>query len=130
MRFATVVALAFGTLAAAAPTLSPRNTDTYATFYNDDACTQGAGEAVDTTNPGCLNESGRRSIYFQAAFDNSDKLLIESADQNCPCQTHCDLIPINTHGGSAFCYPIDLTAYNSLRFIAAANNPYCPANNC
>jgi hypothetical protein len=36
----TIILSALAALAAAAPTLSPRNENVYATFYNDDACTQ------------------------------------------------------------------------------------------
>jgi hypothetical protein len=119
-------------MVAAKPVLSPRNEDVYATFYNDDACTQGAGQPVSVSNPGCLNESGRRSIYFQAGFNDADVALVESADANCPCQTHCELVGLNEHNSNAFCLTVDLSAYNSMRFIGGPNNAgaTCPADNC
>jgi hypothetical protein len=41
---------------------------TYAQFCNDDSCTDGCGESVSVDNPGCLNESGRRSIKFHVCL--------------------------------------------------------------
>ncbi|KAF1821988.1 uncharacterized protein K489DRAFT_370879 [Dissoconium aciculare CBS 342.82] len=123
----TIILSALAALAAAAPTLSPRNEDIYATFYNDDSCTQNKGIAVNVRNPGCLNESGRRSIYFQGGFNDSDVMLVESPGQNCPCQSHCDPINLNAHASNPFCLAIDLTAYQSVRFVGGTR---CSANNC
>lgn len=129
MHFSQIAALIATTLTAtslAAP-LSPRNEVVYATFYDDNACTQNGGEAVSVSNPGCLNESGRQSIYFQAGFDDADVYLVESSAANCPCQDNCDYIALDTYNSDPFCYSIDLTAWNSYRFETGTE---CPANNC
>jgi hypothetical protein len=92
MHITTIIAVALGiaTRVTAAPVLSPRNTVIYATFYDDNACTQNPGEAVSCNNPGCLNENGRHSIYFQKASTDNIYNLVFSPSPNCPCQNHCE----------------------------------------
>lgn len=130
MHFAAILTLMAATGALALPNkLSKRNNDIYATFYNDGACTEGAGQAVDTENPGCLNESGRNSIYFQSGFDNYPYNIIMSKDQNCPCQSSC-LGTQENGSNTPYCLVIpDGSAFNSFRFVRDTGGS-CPANNC
>lgn len=132
MHYTALTALALGTvLAAAAPTLSPRNYYVYATFYDDNACTQNPGEAVSAANPGCLNESGRHSIYFQDGTDDNGYNLVYSPSQNCPCQSYC--YPSIAAGGNGLpkCVSLDGTpSAESYRFVGTGFSSGCDANNC
>jgi hypothetical protein len=125
MFIGSVFALIVAAGAAAKPVLSPRNTAIYATFYNDDACTEGAGQPVSTTNPGCLNESGRQSVYFQTATTDKSYYLIYSPSTDCPCQSYAQFIVGEVQLPA--CVKLDGPAAQSYRFVedtgpAAANN--------
>lgn len=110
-------------------TLKPRDADIYATFYNDNACTQGAGQAVDITNPGCLaNEYGRNSIYFQSGFYAPQTALLWSPGNTCDCQNNCvQVSDLPGWGSDGFCYNMNGNPFaTSFRFIEGP----CPPNNC
>lgn len=62
---------------------------TYVQFCNDIYCTQGCGEAVCTTNPGCLNENGRKTIRGVYGQINNAANLVVSPTPDCPCQNDC-----------------------------------------
>lgn len=126
MQFSAFIVAAFASTLVAGRAFEKRNTDVYATFYSDDACTQNQGSPVDTTNPGCLNEGGRQSIYFQSATSSGASLVI-SPGSDCPCQSGC-IGDIAT--GDAYCYNLN-------NFDGAANAPSyrfigdpCGPNNC
>lgn len=108
-----------------------RNLDVYATFYDDDACTKNPGEAVDTQNPGCLEEGGRYSIYFQSGTQAGEEhaALVVSPASGCNCQSTCIN---NAAAGNAYCmnlndYPGAANA-PSYRFVG--NKDGCDPNNC
>lgn len=96
----------------------------YATFYNDHACSTGAGTAVSMGNSGCLaNEIGRNSIYIQAPCEtrNGGPSLVWSPGTNCGCQNDCAKAP-TTQG----CWDLaGHAAASSFRFIEQS----CGANN-
>lgn len=92
----TVILAIITQLAAAQPTADrptniARDYSSWASFCNDAACTDGCGEWVDITNPGCLGERGRGSIKFKSD-DGPEVLgsLVYSPGDSCNCQTECD----------------------------------------
>jgi hypothetical protein len=108
---------------------APANVVLYATFYDDTACSVNGGEAVSLSNPGCLNESGRNSIYFQSGSNKAATLII-SPSANCPCQNGCIYGVGAEDGSAAYCLNIDGTSNGpsgSFRFISDNG---CPPNNC
>jgi hypothetical protein len=112
---------------------APANVILYATFYDDTACSVNGGEAVSLSNPGCLNESGRNSIYFQSGSNQSGVLII-SPSPDCPCQNGCIYGVGAGEGDAAYCQNIDGTSNGpsgSFRFISmlSAGNK-CPPDNC
>ncbi|KAJ5279801.1 hypothetical protein N7478_005173 [Penicillium angulare] len=58
----------------------------WASFCNDDACSDSCGEWVAVTSAGCLNESGRGSFKIKGAA-YTHVALIKSSGAGCPCQT-------------------------------------------
>ncbi|KAI2619512.1 hypothetical protein GGS26DRAFT_601975 [Hypomontagnella submonticulosa] len=95
--------------------------DYWAQFCNDSGCSQGCGESVQVSNPGCLNESGRKSILFHGT-SGGDYALVVSPSGNCPCQNACESVP-----SGATC--LDISQYGSaqsFRFISGN----CAGNNC
>ncbi|ORY56400.1 uncharacterized protein BCR38DRAFT_300040, partial [Pseudomassariella vexata] len=95
--------------------------DYWAQFCDDTDCSQGCGESVQVSNPGCLNESGRRSILFHGGA-NGDYALVVSPSGNCPCQENCASVPTGTT-----CWDISQYASSqSFRFIGGS----CSGNNC
>ncbi|KAJ4406624.1 hypothetical protein N0V82_010090 [Gnomoniopsis sp. IMI 355080] len=67
------------------------NLNSWASFCNDDDCTEGCGEWVDITNTGCLAENYRRSIKFKS--DTGPEVqggLVYSPGNTCNCQSECD----------------------------------------
>jgi hypothetical protein len=90
----------------------------YMQFCNDDYCTQGCGEAVCTTNPGCLNENGRKTIRAVYGNFNSAAKLVVSPTPNCPCQNNCI-------ASTSSCQPIP--EGQSYRFVTGQD---CDKNNC
>ena len=86
------------------------------------------GIAVAVENPGCLNESGRNSIYMQDGSDVNDYVLVISPSPDCPCQNGCietdNLFLVSTCVGLA---NTSNGPSGSFRFVGASN---CPANNC
>ncbi|OTA98367.1 hypothetical protein M426DRAFT_28538 [Hypoxylon sp. CI-4A] len=125
MLFSKTIALF---IAAAAPQVlaAPSNTssiqaDYWAQFCNDESCSQGCGESVRVSNPGCLNESGRKSILFHGTPD-TDYALVVSPNAGCNCQETCASVPTNIQ-----CW--DISSYSgdqSFRFQSGS----CPGNNC
>lgn len=142
MQIFTILAVAAASTLVAGRPFETRNTQIYATFYNDDDCKEGAGIAVSVNNDGCLNESGRQSIYFQSASEFAKEAsLVFSPSPDCPCQTGCIpyITDVDSTGGDkkarsaedAHCY--NLNTYNkyaveaqSFRFIKQG----CSGNNC
>ncbi|KAI1105617.1 hypothetical protein F4804DRAFT_303980 [Jackrogersella minutella] len=116
-----LVSMAAAPLAFALPAEDNSQADYWAQFCDDTACSQGCGESVRVSNPGCLGESGRKSIRFHGSPDN-DYSLVVSPTGNCPCQNTCASVP----SGST-CW--DISAYSgdqSFRFISGN----CGSNNC
>ena len=65
----------------------------YATFYDDNACTENPGTAVSMANDGCLaNEIGRNSIYIQPGCLFVG-YLVWSPGTDCDCQDECAPVP-------------------------------------
>ncbi|KAI1205633.1 uncharacterized protein F4807DRAFT_464514 [Annulohypoxylon truncatum] len=124
MFFSKTIALflvAAAPLAFGLPAEESAQDDYWAQFCDDDACTQGCGESVRVSNPGCLNESGRKSILFHGSA-GGDYALVVSPSGNCPCQNTCSSVPT----GST-CWPIsEYSGDNSFRFISGK----CGSNNC
>lgn len=129
---ATIAQLATGVVAS--PTATPLRRalagSGYATFYNDNACTQGAGQAVSMGNDGCLaNEYGRKSIYIQPGASDTGfgrtKSLVWSPGNSCNCQNDC--APVSYNGGNNYCWNLNgHKEATSFRFIAQG----CGGNNC
>ena len=74
---------------------------TFAQFCNDENCAEGCGISVDTTNPGCLTQIGRRSVKFHG--DNfADVSMVASPGEMCDCQNYCeeDIAPSILHPNS------------------------------
>lgn len=70
---------------------SPENLKSWASFCNDDACTEGCGEWVDITNTGCLAENYRLSIKFKSDYGPDVRGgLVYSPGNSCNCQSECD----------------------------------------
>ncbi|KAI1411857.1 hypothetical protein F5Y13DRAFT_190860 [Hypoxylon sp. FL1857] len=93
----------------------------WARFCDDQACSSNCGEWVSTSNPGCLKEYGRKSIFFKELWEN----LVFSPGDECNCQTECVTVP----GGGPKSGCQDITPFvpaTSFRFI---NEP-CGKNNC
>ncbi|KAI2469563.1 hypothetical protein F4781DRAFT_214817 [Annulohypoxylon bovei var. microspora] len=108
-------------LALGIPAEENTQADYWAQFCDDTACSQGCGESVSVSDPGCLNESGRKSILFHGTADN-DYALVVSPSGNCPCQNTCSSVP----SGST-CWDISgYSADQSFRFISGS----CGSNNC
>ncbi|KAH8167408.1 hypothetical protein CIB48_g824 [Xylaria polymorpha] len=97
--------------------------DFWAQFCNDDNCSEGCGESVRVSNPGCLNEGGRKSIRFHGSdVGNGDYALVVSSGANCPCQNTCASVP-----SGSLCWGIsDYSGDQSFRFISG----HCASNNC
>lgn len=116
------------TLWLVAITLStPTNiTSGWATFYDDEHCSVNPGIAVSMTNPGCLNESGRRSFHMRKT-DHRQYWLIVSPTQNCPCQSYCRTL-YNRRDGPCVKLEGD-TIGLSYRFLADEYR-ICNPNNC
>lgn len=75
--------------------------NTFAQFCNDENCSEGCGISVDTTNPGCLTQIGRRSVKFHG--DNfADVSMVASPGETCDCQNYCeeDIAPSILHPNS------------------------------
>ncbi|KAK3681333.1 hypothetical protein B0T22DRAFT_387931 [Podospora appendiculata] len=95
--------------------------DYWAQFCDDTDCSQGCGESVQVSNPGCLGETGRRSILFHGGA-GGDYALVVSPSGNCPCQSTCASVPTGVQ-----CW--DISQYQSaqsFRFIGGS----CGADNC
>ena len=93
-------------------------------FCDDTACSSNCGEAVDITNPGCLNEVGRNSLYYQGGTWE-DVSLVVSPGSDCDCQDSCfATFSTDTAPG---CYALEnVGGAQSFRFIGDA----CEADNC
>lgn len=129
MKFAAFMTAVFASTLVAGRAFEKRaapNLHVYATFYDDDACKQNGGIAVSTANPGCLNESGRHSIYFQSGTESGKSLVVSTkADYN--CQKTC-IGGIAT--GKAYCYNLNTfpNAANAPSYRFVSNT--CDNNNC
>ena len=88
---AIIAAACGGPMALALPANETEMLFGWAQFCNDDACSEGCGISVDITNPGCLNQNGRRSIKFHGTRPSSIT-LVGSPGPDCPCQSHCETI--------------------------------------
>ncbi|KAI1385523.1 uncharacterized protein F4822DRAFT_445480 [Hypoxylon trugodes] len=116
-------------IAAAAPLslAAPANgteiqADFWAQFCDDTSCSQNCGESVKVSDPGCLNEGGRKSILFHGDENDGDYAFVVSSGGNCPCQSTCTSVPHNTN-----CW--DISQYSgdqSFRFVGGS----CGSNNC
>jgi hypothetical protein len=96
----------------------------WVSFCDDSDCTTNCGEAVDATNPGCLNEVGRGSFYYQGGLWE-DVSLVVSPGSDCPCQDTC--FSALTVDSTAGCYALEgVEGAQSFRFIGSS----CEANNC
>ena len=92
----------------------------WAQFCDDNACSVNCGISVELSNPGCLDEVGRGSIYFHDS--SPDYALVFSPGGECPCQNEC----IDGIGADG-CYNLDGHSFaESFRFIGDS----CEANNC
>jgi hypothetical protein len=87
-------------------------------FCNDEYCTQGCGEAVCTTNPGCLNESGRKTVRAVYGNVNDAAKLVVSPGGNCPCQSTCTAMSLSCQA---------IPEGESYRFVTGQD---CDPNNC
>ncbi|KAK3681312.1 hypothetical protein B0T22DRAFT_344787, partial [Podospora appendiculata] len=93
----------------------------WAQFCDDSNCSQNCGGSVQVSNPGCLNEGGRRSIRFHGG-GGGDYSLVVSPSGNCPCQVTCTTVP-----SGVGCWDISgYSGYQSFRFIGG----HCSGNNC
>jgi len=102
-------------------------------FCNDDWCQEGCGEYVSISNPGCLQESGRRS--FNLLNGNILPLggwgMVYTPNDQCSCKSEC-----LEHDTNAECYQIDETlAAETLSFrLLTSEGPHgaCwgSVNNC
>ncbi|KAI0139502.1 hypothetical protein F4776DRAFT_591889 [Hypoxylon sp. NC0597] len=93
----------------------------WARFCDDTACSDNCGEWVSTSNPGCLQESGRKSIQFKELWEN----LVFSPDDKCSCQTEC----VSTPGSGPKSGCQDITSFvTALSFRFIGDN--CGGNNC
>ncbi|KAI1326446.1 hypothetical protein F5Y16DRAFT_374812 [Xylariaceae sp. FL0255] len=101
---------------------------TWAKFCDDENCTEGCGEPVSMSNPGCLNEGGRSSIQFWG-HENEENVvtqgyIVVSPESDCDCQAYCHKIPEFDQGG---CWNIKhLSHGNSFRFQSEP----CNHDNC
>ncbi|KAE8151148.1 hypothetical protein BDV25DRAFT_139131 [Aspergillus avenaceus] len=132
----SVTLLAAATLALAAPSVdvndvSEVNNNTLSTqtqgwayFCNDENCNEGCGQSVSINNPGCLNQSGRKSLKLKGNIAWDKFALLSSPDQNCPCQDNCYAA---FSGGDDLCISLDNLPGSSYRFITADS---CPGNTC
>ncbi|KAJ6471729.1 hypothetical protein C8R47DRAFT_742316 [Mycena vitilis] len=108
--------------------VTTRDFDLWAQFCNDKACSEGCGESVAVSNPGCLNENGRQSIMFHGQTSAlGSYALVVSPSGNCPCQDTCRVLSdtqcmdISSFGGQD----------QSFRFNGASQGGgTCDANNC
>lgn len=66
----------------------------YATFCNDDNCSEGCGMPVAVDNPGCLNQFGRRSVKLTGSYRSSHS-LVASPEPGCNCQNYCESMITN-----------------------------------
>lgn len=101
----------------------------YATFYDDNACTDNPGEAVAIDNPGCLaNEFGRNSIYIQPGTDMlaADAVLVWSPGSTCDCQNDC--AGVSYGNGGDYCW--DLNGHQGASSFRFVTNQDCDPNNC
>lgn len=72
-------------------TRKPNEFFSWASFCNDDNCTEGCGEWVDITNDGCLAENYRRSVQFKSDYGPEvSGGLVYSPAGSCSCQSECD----------------------------------------
>ena len=93
-------------------------------FCDDSDCNDNCGIPVDATNPGCLNEVGRGSIWYQGGM-LEDVSLVVSPGTDCPCQDDC--FAALTVDSTAGCYTLEnVEGAQSFRFIGNS----CEANNC
>ncbi|KAF1823077.1 uncharacterized protein K489DRAFT_401585 [Dissoconium aciculare CBS 342.82] len=102
---------------------------TYANFCNDENCSDGCGISVSVDNPGCLNESGRKSVSFHGS-NIQEARLVFSPEQNCNCQQNCVQVVYAGEGqaGGPACMSLDgYKESQSFRFVGGAQ---CDANNC
>ncbi|KAF2968185.1 hypothetical protein GQX73_g5362 [Xylaria multiplex] len=112
-------------LAAASPTndTAIQGIDFWGQFCDDTGCSRNCGRSVRISNPGCLNEPGRRSIRFHGAnVGKGDYALVVSPSGSCPCQSSCSSVPHGTR-----CWSIsNYRNARSFRFISG----HCNRNNC
>lgn len=110
-----------GAVTSLVPTPEDGRAGVWAQFCNDNACSQGCGQSVDLSNPGCLNQSGRKSIRFHGS-GGGDHSLVVSPGSDCPCQSTCATVPSGSE-----CWDIsDYSDALSFRFIGGG----CDPNNC
>ncbi|PWN86931.1 hypothetical protein FA10DRAFT_190134 [Acaromyces ingoldii] len=92
--------LPFFLLALLAITARLAEASAWAQFCNTDDCND-CGESVEITNPGCLNESGRKTIKFHGYSLTSGAELIQlvvSPSPDCPCEASCSTVRTGAAG--------------------------------
>lgn len=101
----------------------------WATFCNDDFCSEGCGTAVSVNNPGCLAQAGRRSIKLEGLNWQSVSLLYSpNGDTECGCATFCRSGLFVPNLQKDWCLMLDGDPWaNSFRFI---NGDACPDDTC
>jgi hypothetical protein len=97
-------------------------------FCDDDDCSENCGTWVAVTNPGCLAQHGRRSLFHKG----QDTMVYPYAlvvsppgDSSCSCQWHC----VTGFGGSLDeCHTLgEFQKGDSYRFIrGGCPDPDCP----
>ena len=122
MKILALLALSAAPLAYSLPSNSSiADGDYWAQFCDDTGCSQGCGQSVQVSNPGCLNESGRRSILFHGSA-GQDYRMVVSPSGDCPCQQTCASIPTDVT-----CWDISLYQNaQSFRFQSET----CASDNC
>ncbi|KAI1332119.1 hypothetical protein F5Y16DRAFT_358573 [Xylariaceae sp. FL0255] len=68
-------------------------------FCDDEDCSENCGIGVALSNPGCLNEPHRKSLYVvdTQGSPGTNFWAALSHEKNCPCQDQCIALPIITH---------------------------------
>jgi len=104
----------------------PNNTTTkWAQFYDDDSCSGSPGISVSLSNPGCLNERGRRSFSLHG-YDFGLYYLISSPGNDCPCQSSCTSLT----GRDTGCIKLEGDILGSSYRFVMRQNKLCPPNQC
>lgn len=124
-----IIAVALAPPSLASPLASPANASAsqvlkWLNFYNDNACKHGGGKSMDISNPHCLTEIGRKSIFFHGSSQPRGYHVVVSPDDSCGCQQECVKVPGWPTGD---CWDISAWKWaQSFRF----QREVCAENNC